>query len=117
VVIEQILTSPGHNYFGHNGRPPGDFPLVVANSIGGVQDEAFLELGRRIRPPEFTAMPAELREVSPSYRAGNPDGTRRHIRAALDAGAEVGQVRPRRGGPTHQIHVRNGSPVTSRVLA
>ena len=53
--------------------------FVVANSIGGVQDEAFLELGRRIRPPEFTAMPAELREVSPSYRAGNPEGTRRWV--------------------------------------
>jgi pimeloyl-ACP methyl ester carboxylesterase len=53
--------------------------FVVANSIGGVQDESFVELGRRIRPPEFTAMPAELREVSPSYRAGNPDGTRRWV--------------------------------------
>jgi pimeloyl-ACP methyl ester carboxylesterase len=53
--------------------------LVVANSIGGVQDESLVELGRRIRPPEFTAMPAELREVSPSYRAGNPDGTRRWV--------------------------------------
>jgi pimeloyl-ACP methyl ester carboxylesterase len=53
--------------------------VVVANSIGGVQDEEFLALGRRIRPPEFTAMPAELREVSPSYRAGNPEGTRRWI--------------------------------------
>jgi pimeloyl-ACP methyl ester carboxylesterase len=53
--------------------------IVVANSIGGVQDEEFLALGRRIRPPEFTAMPAELREVSPSYRAANPEGTRKWI--------------------------------------
>jgi pimeloyl-ACP methyl ester carboxylesterase len=53
--------------------------ITVANSIGGVQDEAFLEMGRRLRPPEFTAMPAELREVSPSYRAGNPEGTRRWV--------------------------------------
>lgn len=53
--------------------------LIVANSIGGVQDESFVELGRRLRPPEFTAMPPELREVSPSYRAGNPEGTRRWV--------------------------------------
>ena len=53
--------------------------ITVANSIGGVQDESFLELGRRLRPPEFTAMPAELREVSPSYRAANPEGTRRWV--------------------------------------
>jgi len=31
--------------------------IVVANSIGGVQDESFVELGRRLRPPEFSAMP------------------------------------------------------------
>jgi pimeloyl-ACP methyl ester carboxylesterase len=53
--------------------------IVVANSIGGVQDDSFVELGRRLRPPEFTAMPAELREVSPSYRAGNPEGTKRWV--------------------------------------
>jgi pimeloyl-ACP methyl ester carboxylesterase len=53
--------------------------IVVANSIGGVQDDSFVELGRRLRPPEFTALPPELREVSPSYRAGNPEGTRRWV--------------------------------------
>src|SRR5205085_7395524 len=53
--------------------------IVVANSIGGVQDPEFVELGRRLRPPEFTAMPPELREVSPSYRSSNPEGTRRWV--------------------------------------
>jgi pimeloyl-ACP methyl ester carboxylesterase len=53
--------------------------LVVANSIGGVQDESYLALGRRLRPPEFAAMPPELREVSPAYRASNPDGTRQWV--------------------------------------
>ena len=53
--------------------------LVVASSIGGVQDEDFLELGRRIRPPEFNALPPEVREVGPSYRAANPAGTRRWV--------------------------------------
>jgi pimeloyl-ACP methyl ester carboxylesterase len=52
--------------------------LTVANSIGGVQDEDYLELGRRIRPaPQFNAMPPEFRELGPSYRAANPEGTRR----------------------------------------
>jgi pimeloyl-ACP methyl ester carboxylesterase len=53
--------------------------LMVANSIGGVQDEEFLQLGRRLRPPEFAAMPPEVREVSPSYRAANPEGTRQWV--------------------------------------
>jgi len=33
MLIEQICTSPGHNYFGHNGRPPGESPLAFADSI------------------------------------------------------------------------------------
>lgn len=53
--------------------------LVIANSIGGMQDEDYLALGRRLRPPEFDALPPELREVGPSFRAANPDGTKRWI--------------------------------------
>jgi pimeloyl-ACP methyl ester carboxylesterase len=53
--------------------------LVLANTIGGVQDESYLALGRRIRPPEFNALPADVRELGPSYRAANPEGTRRWI--------------------------------------
>src|SRR5207249_11503938 len=37
--------------------------IVVANSIGGLQDEDYLELGRRLRPPPVDAMPAALREL------------------------------------------------------
>jgi pimeloyl-ACP methyl ester carboxylesterase len=53
--------------------------LVVANSIGGMQDADYLEMGRRLRPPQFDALPPELREVGPSYRADDPEGTRRWI--------------------------------------
>lgn len=52
--------------------------LVIANSVVGVQDEDYLELGRRLRPaPQFSAMPLEFRELGPSYRAANPQGTQR----------------------------------------
>jgi pimeloyl-ACP methyl ester carboxylesterase len=54
--------------------------LVVANSIGGVQDEDYLALGQRLRPaPKFNALPPDFRELGPSYRAANPDGTRRWL--------------------------------------
>ena len=47
--------------------------LVLANSIGGVQDPEYLELGNRLRPaPQFNALPPEFRELGPSYRAANP---------------------------------------------
>jgi pimeloyl-ACP methyl ester carboxylesterase len=50
--------------------------LVVADSIGGVHDQEVLDLESRIRPPQFDAMPPEVRELGPMYRAANPDGTR-----------------------------------------
>lgn len=54
--------------------------LVVANSIGGVQDPTYLELGRRLRPsPQFDQLPPEVRELGPSYRAANSEGTARWI--------------------------------------
>ncbi|HEY1581826.1 MAG TPA: MOSC domain-containing protein [Chthoniobacterales bacterium] len=31
--IEQIFTSPGHNYFGHYGKQPDDFPLLAGKRI------------------------------------------------------------------------------------
>ena len=52
--------------------------LVLANSIGGVQDPEYLELGNKLRPaPQFNALPPEFRELSASYRAVNPGGTER----------------------------------------
>ncbi len=53
--------------------------LTVANSIGNVQDAAYLDLGRRLRPPEFNQLPLELRELGPSYRAKDPEGVARWL--------------------------------------
>ena len=72
--------------------------LVVANSIGGMQDTDYLELGRRLRPPQFDALPPELRELGPSYRAANPDGTVRWVeleRGSRQAGATAQPYRNR----------------------
>jgi len=72
--------------------------LVVANSIGGMQDEDYLELGRRLRPPQFDALPPELREVGPSYRAANPEGVRRWVeleRMSRQSGAAAQPFRNR----------------------
>ena len=51
--------------------------VVIANAIGGVQDPEFLELGRRLRPPQFDALAPELRELGPAYRAAQAEGTKR----------------------------------------
>lgn len=69
--------------------------LVVANSIGGVQDAAYLEVQNRLRPPEIQALPVELRELGPSYRGLDPAGTERWIaiarRSRLDGAHGPGQ--------------------------
>lgn len=44
--IEQIFTSPGHNYYGHYGRAPDDFPLEEIAQIECVA-------GRGIRGDRF----------------------------------------------------------------
>ena len=72
--------------------------LVIANSIGGMQDTDYLELGRRLRPSQFDALPPELRELGPSYRAANPDGTARWVeleRGSRQAGTTAQPYRNR----------------------
>jgi pimeloyl-ACP methyl ester carboxylesterase len=53
--------------------------LVIANSLVGVQDASYLEMGRRLRPEPFGKMPPDFRELGPSYRAANPEGTKRWL--------------------------------------
>lgn len=46
MIIEQIFTSPGHNYFGHYGKTPDEFPLAEQREIEcvagrGIQGDRF----------------------------------------------------------------------------
>ena len=72
--------------------------LVVADSIGGVQDPEYLEVQHRLRPPEIQALPWELRELSAGYRGINPEGTHRWIeieRGSRPEGAQGPAQQPR----------------------
>ena len=53
--------------------------LVVSSSFTGVQDQSYLDVQHRLRPPEIQDLPIVLREVGPSYRAINPEGTARWL--------------------------------------
>ena len=53
--------------------------LVVANTIGGVQDPEYLAVQHRLRPVEIQSLPEDLRELGPSYRGADPDGAARWL--------------------------------------
>jgi pimeloyl-ACP methyl ester carboxylesterase len=48
--------------------------MTLASTQGGCTEPSFRAAIRRIQPPEFLAMPAEVREVGPSYRIAYPEG-------------------------------------------
>ena len=48
MIIRQIFVSPGHNYFGHHGRAPDNFPMVEVSSIecvagSGIRGDRFYD--------------------------------------------------------------------------
>ena len=47
-----------------------------------MRETAFQEMSSRLLPPGFDSYPVEFRELSPAYRAANPDGLRRWIEIA-----------------------------------
>ena len=51
--------------------------LVIANSIGGVQDPEYQAAMQRLRTPDFLAMSPDMRELGPAYRVANPAGAER----------------------------------------
>ena len=54
--------------------------VVLADAAGGgVQDAEYQAMARRIRPAQFDSYPPDFRELGPSYRAANPEGTRRWL--------------------------------------
>jgi pimeloyl-ACP methyl ester carboxylesterase len=83
------------------GYPDRVRSLVVANSLGGVTDASYQALGRRLRPKEFAALPPDLRELGPAYRAANPDGTDRWL--ALERASRAPGPPPAAQPPSQQV--------------
>jgi MOSC domain-containing protein YiiM len=64
MIIEQIFISPGHNYFGHHGRGPDDFPLLEVPQIEciagrGIRGDRFFDY-RDDYPGQITFFSAEV---------------------------------------------------------
>jgi pimeloyl-ACP methyl ester carboxylesterase len=67
-------------------RPERLRSLVVAASTGQFAEKEMRDFTARIEIPELRKLPAVYREVGPSYRGANPEGTRRWIE--IDAHAQ-----------------------------
>jgi pimeloyl-ACP methyl ester carboxylesterase len=68
---------------------PGDlYSVTMACAVGGVTDSDYAAMIANIRPKDFDSYPPDFRELSPAYRAANPDGTARW--KALEANAVTG---------------------------
>ena len=48
--------------------------LAVISSYMGITEADYAAVNARLRPNFFTSLPHDFQELSPSYRAGNPDG-------------------------------------------
>jgi pimeloyl-ACP methyl ester carboxylesterase len=48
--------------------------LTIVSSLMGITDADYQATNHRLRPKFFADLPHEFQELSPSYRAGNPDG-------------------------------------------
>ena len=83
--------------------------LVIANgALGGLQDEPYQQLSQRIRSPQLDALPPELRELGPSYRATNPEGARRWVELRTQEPARWTACTPTTDAePNHVFCARN----------
>lgn len=63
--------------------------FVLATSQGAIVDADYADIISRIVPPELRAVPIELREVGPSYRAENPAGVQRWLDIIHASGGET----------------------------
>jgi pimeloyl-ACP methyl ester carboxylesterase len=76
-------------------RPQRLRSLVIGASTGRISDKEIAEFIARIEIPEIRKQPAAYREVSPSYRGANPEGT--------NAGQRLTNIRASRKPPINRF--------------
>jgi pimeloyl-ACP methyl ester carboxylesterase len=72
--------------------------MTLASTQGGIDEPEYAAQVTRITPPQFSALPPELKELGPSYRAANPEGMRRwlELEHAARSGAPIRQAKANR---------------------
>lgn len=74
-------------------RPERLLSLVLASSMMGIAEPDYRNASQALRPKPFDELPAEVKEVGPSYRVANPAGLAewkaRHDRAGKHVAARL----------------------------
>lgn len=105
--LHELITHLGLNQFHLVGTAAGGgiamdyavshqerlFSLVIANSLGGIVDRDYQTILQHLLPPIFSQLPADFRELGPSYRAGYRPGVERWLELHAMAGS-VDQPQP-----------------------
>jgi pimeloyl-ACP methyl ester carboxylesterase len=73
--------------------------LVIGASTGSVADKEIADFSARIEIPGLRQLPAVYREVGPSYRGSNPEGTKRWV--------EIEEHARQQGAPSQPLHTPN----------
>jgi pimeloyl-ACP methyl ester carboxylesterase len=71
-----------------HSHPERLFGMVLACGLSGVTDADYVTASESLRPKGFNEMPADFRELGPSYRVANPQGARQWL--ALEHNAVTG---------------------------
>jgi pimeloyl-ACP methyl ester carboxylesterase len=89
--------------------------LVVGASTGSISDREMQEFVARIEIPGIRSLPAHYREVSPSYRGANPEGTKRWLEIEHHARQPNATAQPLRSPNT--FAKLQGIPIRTLVIA
>jgi MOSC domain-containing protein YiiM len=100
IRVEQLFISPGHNYFGHHGRPAGENPVVAVDRIEcvagrGLRGDRFFDFKDDYKG-QVTFFAMEVLETLRSelnLPAAQPQATRRNVFVrGTDLNSLVGQT-------------------------
>lgn len=80
------------NDYAHS-HPDRLFSMTLACGLSGITDREYVSASESLRPKGFDDMPADFREISPSYRVANPAGAKQWLDLEHKAvtGNRVGQ--------------------------
>ena len=101
MVIRHLYLSPGHNYFGHHGKPAGDNPMIEVEEIEcvaghGIRGDRFFDwkpdYKGQITFFQWEYLVQMWDELAVSSEQRDPSATRRNVVVAgCDLDALIGQ--------------------------